>query len=400
MGLKLPAIEGGAPVREKALPYARQSLGDEELVAIKQALDSGWITTGPKVAEFEKGIAKRTGARHAVAVTSCTAALHLALSALGIGPGDEVVTTPLTFAATALAIMYAGAKPVLADIDDKTLNINPLEIEKKITPRTKALLPVHYGGNPCDMDAIMGIAKPRGLLVVEDAAHAIGATYKGREIGVFGNATCFSFHAVKNMTTAEGGAVTVADEGLAANLVAGRFFGITSDAWQRAASEKPWEYDVSEYGFKYNLTDIQAAMGLVQLGKLDSFLARRKEITEMYDKEFSALGELSLIENTTGAESARHLYVIRIRPERFKAGRDRLLAALRAEGISANVHYKPIHLHSFFAGKLDVNPGDFPVCEKAAEEIITLPLFPDMTDGDAGSVVEAVKKLVDYYRVN
>lgn len=398
MELNRPAIEGGKPVRANTLPYARQSLDDGDLDAVAGALKSGWITSGPRVEEFEKAVALKAGAPQAVAVTSCTAALQLALNALGIGPGHEVITTPLTFAATPLSAIYNGAMPVLVDIDERDLNINPDLIEERITSRTRAIMPVHYGGAPVGMDKILDIAQRHGLMVVEDAAHAIGAKYNGRPIGVHGHAVCFSFHAVKNITTAEGGAIATADADLSGRLRSRRFFGIPADAWQRAASPKPWEYDVFELGFKCNMTDIQAALGISQLKRLDSFLTRRREIVGRYDLEFSQMEELILNETMPGAESAHHLYVVRIRPERFKVGRDSLLAALRAEGINANIHYKPVHMHTFFIRHLGDLRGRFPVCERAAETLITLPLFPAMTDGDVSDVITAVKKLVEWYR--
>lgn len=398
MNLNKPAIEGGSPVRDTPLPYATQWLGDEEWCAIEDVLRSGWLTTGPKTEEFEAALSAYAGAPHAVAVTSCTAALQLALNALGIGPGGEVITTSLTFAATVFSILYNGAAPVLADIDPDTLNIDPADIERRITPRTRAILPMHYGGDPCDMAAIVDIAKRNNLAVVSDAAHAIGARYAGEPVARFGNAACFSFHAVKNMTTIEGGAILCADADLAGKLRARRFFGIANDAWQRAASDKPWEYDVSSIGFKCNITDFQSAMGIVQLKKLDSFLKRRREIVNKYNEAFSKIDGVLLKKDTPGGVSANHLYVIRIEPERFRVDRDRILAALRAEGIIANIHYKPIHLHTYFMKQLGTKRGMLPHCEAAADALITLPLFPAMTDADAESVVSALQKILDFYK--
>lgn len=397
MELIKPALEGGAPVRSTPLPYARQCLGEEEIAAVADTLRSDWITTGPRVTEFESAVSGYCGARHTVAVTSCTAALHLALNALGVGPGHEVITTSLTFAATPLAAVYNGATPVFADIDPATLNLDPGDIEHRITPRTRAIAPVHYAGRPCDMDPILDIARRHGLSVVEDAAHAIGASYKGRPVGGLSDIACFSFHAVKNMTTAEGGAAVTNSEDLASTMRTRRFFGVARDAWSRAASEKPWEYDVSELGFKYNITDIQAALGLVQLKKLDAFLARRREIAAAYDGAFSGMDQLILCGETPHFVSARHLYVIRIRPEALRVDRDRLLSALRAENIAANVHYKPAHLHTFFRGAFNTGPGMLPECERAGDTLITLPLFPAMTDGDVRDVITAVHRLCAWY---
>lgn len=397
MELGKPAIEGGAPVRSTTLPYARQWLGEDEIAAVTDTLRSDWITTGPRAGAFEDAISDYCGARHSIAVTSCTAALHLALNALGVGPGHEVITTSMTFAATPLAAVYNGAKPVFADIDPLTLNIHPQAIEELITPRTRAIAPVHYAGCPCDMDPILSIARKHGLSVIEDAAHAIGAVYKGRAIGTLSDIACFSFHAVKNMTTAEGGAAVTNREDLARTMRTRRFFGVARDAWSRASSDKPWEYDVSELGFKYNITDIQAALGLVQIKKLDAFLQRRKQIAAAYDAVFSSMEQLCLCRVPSDTQSAHHLYVIRIRPECFRVDRDALLAALRAENIAANVHYKPVHLHSYFMNTYQTGPGTLAECERAGRTLITLPLFPAMSDSDVQDVIGAVQKLCAWY---
>jgi dTDP-4-amino-4,6-dideoxygalactose transaminase len=395
--LSKPAIEGGSPVRATTLPYARQWLGEEEIAAVTETLRSDWITTGPRVVAFESAVTDYCGARHTVAVTSCTAALHLALNALGVGPGHEVITTSLTFSATPLAAVYNGATPVFADIDPVTLNINPDCIEEHITPRTRAIAPVHYAGCPCDMDPILALARKHGLAVVEDAAHAIGAVYRGRPIGTLSDITCFSFHAVKNMTTAEGGAAVTDREDLARTMRTRRFFGVARDAWSRASSDKPWEYDVSELGFKYNITDIQAALGLVQIKKLDAFLERRKQIAAAYDAAFSGMEQLTLCRVPHETDSAHHLYVVRIRPGFFRVDRDGLLAALRSENIAANVHYKPVHLHSYFMNTYQTKPGSLPECEQAGNTLITLPLFPAMSHSDVQDVIQAVQKLCSWY---
>jgi dTDP-4-amino-4,6-dideoxygalactose transaminase len=398
MELRKPAIEGGEPVRKEMLPYARHLIEDDDIEAVVQTLKSGWITGGPKIEEFENEIAKKSGAEYVVAVNSCTAALHIVVNALGIAEGHEVILPSLTFAASALAVVYNRAVPVFVDIDEDTLTLSPDMIEDKINMRTRAIMPVHYGGATADMDAISDIAARHSLAIVEDAAHAIGASYKGRPVGTLSNAACFSFHAVKNMTTIEGGAIATSDPDLAELSRCKRFFGIAQDAWRRSASPRPWEYDVSELGFKCNLSDIQAVIGISQVKKLDSFISRRRKIVDFYNCEFSKSEELVLTKTVEGAESAHHLYVIRIRPECFRVGRDHLLSALRAEGINANLHYKPVHLHSFFMRRYGTYPGMLPVTERAADALITLPLFPAMTDDDAQSVVDAVMKLVAYYK--
>ncbi|MFH1538386.1 MAG: DegT/DnrJ/EryC1/StrS family aminotransferase, partial [bacterium] len=268
MTVEKPAIEGGTPVRVETLPYATQWIRQDEIDAVVETLKSTWITTGPREKEFSEEFAKYVGAEHAIAVNSCTSALNLSVAVLGTGPGDEVITTPMTFVATVFAIIHSGATPVFADIREDTFNIDPDRIEGKITGRTKAILPMHYGGNPVDLDPVHEIAGKHGLKVIEDAAHAAGAEYKGRKIGAISDLTCFSFHAIKNMTCAEGGMITTADAETAARLKALSFFGISQDAYKRSASPRPWHYDVGEFGFKYNMTDIAAAMGLVQLRRL------------------------------------------------------------------------------------------------------------------------------------
>jgi len=398
MGLNKPAIEGGEPIRKDSLPYARHWLDESDIESVIETLRSGWITGGPKIGEFENEISKKIGASFVIAVNSCTAAMSLVVNALGIGVGHEVIVPSLTFAATPLSVIYNGAVPVFADIDPRTLTLDPSKIEEKINMRTRAIMPVHYGGTPADMDAINEIASRHSLAVIEDAAHAIGAYYKGKPVGKLSAAACFSFHAVKNMTSIEGGAVATDDPSLADAARTKRFFGIAQDAWRRSNSPKPWEYDVSELGFKYNMSDIQAVIGISQLRKLDSFIVRRKEIVAYYDRELSSAGRFILTEYAEGADSAHHLYVIRIKPECFRVGRDHLLAALRAEGINANLHYKPAHLHSFFMRRYGAGPGMLSETELAGETLITLPLFPAMSDADAESVVEALKKLSDYYK--
>jgi len=393
-----PALEGGDPVRSTVLPYATQSIGREEIEAVVETLKSVWITTGPREKEFSEKFAAYVGSKHAVAVNSCTSALNVSVVALGIGPGDEVITTPLTFVATTFAVIHAGATPVFADIRPDTFNIDPAEIEQKITPRTKAILPMHYGGTPVDLDPILAIAKKHKLKVIEDAAHASGAEYKGRKIGTFGDFTCFSFHAIKNMTSAEGGMITTADPEMASLLKALVFFGIPMDAYKRSTSPNPWHYDVEHLGYKYNMPDISAALGMVQLEKLDRFNARRAELTRMYNEAFSGMEEIITPVVTEGAKSSHHLYVIRIREEMMRVGRDHLLAALRAENIFANIHYTPIYRHPYFVKTMNLDPALFPACEAVASSIITLPLFPAMADEDLRSVVEAMSKIVKYYR--
>lgn len=398
MAIDKPAIEGGAPARDKILPYATQWLEQEEIDAVVDTLKSVWITTGPKEKEFTEKYAAYVGAKHGVAVSSCTAALNLSVIGAGVGPGDEVITTPMTFVATTLAVLQAGATPVFVDIEEDTLNIDVEKIESKITEKTKAILPMHYGGNPVKMDRILEIAKKHNLKVVEDAAHASGAAYKGKKIGSFGDMTCFSFHAIKNMTCAEGGMITTDDGELAERLKSMSFFGIPMDAYKRASSERPWHYDVEDMGFKYNMTDIAASMGLVQLRKLEAFNARRGELVKMYDEAFAGVDEIITPGYTEGADPSYHLYVVKLREGALSVDRDRALAALRAENIFANIHYCPIYRHPYFQRTMKLDPATLPVCEKVYGSIVTLPLFPRMTDADLNDVVTAMKKIIAYYK--
>ncbi len=398
MAIDKPAIEGGTPVRTEPLPYATQWIGEEEIAAVVETLKSVWITTGPRTAEFQDAFAGYVGAKYAVGLNSCTGALTVSVAALGVGPGDEVITTPLTFAATVLSIIYSGATPVLADIKMDTYNIDPASIEKKITGKTKAIIPVHYAGNPADMDDITAIAKQHGLKVIEDGAHAVGAEYRGRRIGTFGDMTCFSFHAIKNMTSVEGGMITTDDAGLASKAKALSFFGIDNDAYSRADSDKPWQYDVSAPGFKCNMPDICAAIGLVQLGKINEFNRLRASYVDFYNEAFSGVDELIKPVLTPGSKSSHHLYVIRITPGALRVDRDRVLSALRTENIYANIHYRPIYRHSYFERALNLKREDFPVCEEISESIITLPLFPKMTRRDVQDVVDALTRIVSFYK--
>jgi len=393
-----PAIEGGEPVRRDILPYATQWINQDDIDAVTGVLKSGWLTGGPKIGEFECAFADYVGAAHAVAVNSCTSALNMSVLALGIGPGDEVITTPMTFVATTLSIIHAGATPVFTDILEDTINMDTAGIERLITPRTKAIMPMHYGGNPVDLDAVLSVAKKHNLKVIEDAAHAAGASYRGRKIGTHGDIVNFSFHAIKNITCAEGGVMTFADAELAEKLRTLRFFGIPQDAFKRASSPTPWSYEVVSLGYKYNTTDIQCALGLSQLKRLGEFNALRKKYFEMYDSAFRDVEEIATPGITDGAESAYHIYVVKIDCGNLSADRNRILAALRAENIFANLHYTPVYRHPYFAETLKLDPAAFPVCERVAQTCLTLPLFPKMSEADLESVVEAVKKIISYYR--
>lgn len=392
------AIDGGQPVRSSFLPYAAHWIGEEEKNEVIGVLNSGWLTTGPKVKQFEEDLARYAGAKFAIAVNSGTAALHCCMAALDIKPGDEVITTPFTFLATVNSIIYLGGTPVLADVDKNTFNINPQEIRKKITSRTKAIIPVHYGGLPCEMDEILSIARRHNLKVVEDAAHALSAEYNSRRIGSFGDATIFSFHPVKNITTAEGGMILTNDAEIAKRCVMHRTHGITKEAMERYGKNADWMYDMQRIGYRYNMTEFQAALGVAQLKKIDCFQKRREEIVASYDQEFSKIPELIIPPRVAGLKSSWHLYVVRIREELLTADRNQIIKALKAENIGVNVHYIPIHLHSYYQQNYGLAKGMFPITENIYDSIITLPLFPKMGEQDVQDVIIAVKKVIGHYQ--
>ena len=392
-----PALEGGTPVRDTFLPYATQWIGEEEKKEILSVLDSGWLTTGPKVKQFEEDFARYVGAKYAIALNSGTAALHCCVGALDIGPGDEVITTPFTFLATANVIVYLGATPVLVDIDPITCNLDPLEIRRKITPRTKAIIPVHYGGQPCNMDEISKIAKEFNLAIIEDAAHALSAEYKRKRIGTLSDMTIFSFHPVKNITTAEGGMITTNDERLAKLCIMHRTHGITKEAMERYGKNADWGYDMQRLGHRYNMTEFQAALGVAQLKKLERFQKRREEIVAQYNAAFADL-PLILPQVSHDVKNAWHLYYIRLRPELLRVDRNNIIKALKAENLGVNVHYIPIHLHSYYQKNYGFKKGDFPLSEEVYDNIITLPLFPKMSEKDVQDVIDAVRKVVLYYK--
>jgi dTDP-4-amino-4,6-dideoxygalactose transaminase len=374
----------------RKIPYGLHWIDEAEVSEVTDTLRHGYLTSGPKVERFEKEFAEYCGVPHGVAVSSCSAALHLSMIALGVGPGDEVLTTPMSYVATSNAILHAGATPVFADIDARTFNLDPSQIERKINPRTKGILVVHYGGQPCDMDPILEIAVRHRLFVVEDASHAVHSAYKGRRIGSLSHATAFSFHPVKNMTTAEGGMVTTGSRELAEKIRCLRLHGIVSDYRQREKEEE-FEYPKMEYlGFKYNMTDVQASVGLAQLRKIEAFTARRREIADFYSGAFKDIPELEVPYRMPGCDPVWHLYVIKLALERLNVSRGKFMKALLNRNIVASVHYLPIHLQPYYRKRFGFKPGDFPVAESAYERMISIPLFPKMTDADAGCVAEAV----------
>lgn len=392
------AIEGGTPVRATFLPYGRQWLGPEEEEKVLEVLRSDWVTTGPVTKEFEAQFAKFVGSKHAVSCHTGTAALHLAVSAAGIEPGDEVVTTPFTFAATANAVLYRGGKPVFADIQPDTKNVEPAAIRKAITDRTRAVIPVHYAGHPCDLDEIHEIARDRGLLVIEDAAHAVSAEYKGRRIGGLSDLTIFSFHPVKQMTTGEGGMVTTNSDELAEKLRAYRAHGIVEDPEKRWAKGGSHYYEMRYLGHRFYMTEMQAALGVVQLAKLGRFQKRRRRIVDFYQKQLAAVDALSLPVERPYVRHAWHLYVVELAAKWLDGRRDEVFEAMRAENIGVNVHYIPVHHHPYYRERLGFRKGTFPNAERAYARVLTLPLFPRMTDEDAEDVVRALRKVIDAKR--
>src|SRR5450631_2973554 len=390
------AINGGSPVRTSFLPYGRQSVDEADIQAVVEVLRSDWLTTGPKVAEFEEAFAARVGAKYAVSVSSGTAALHAAAFAAGLKAGDEAITTPLTFAATANCVLYQGATPVFADVCGDTLNLDPEQMEKKITPKTRAILAVDYAGHPADLAQILEIARRQGLIVIEDACHALGAESDGQRVGSIADMTVFSFHPVKHITTGEGGMVATNNPQFAETLRRFRNHGISSNARQRQSAGQ-WHYEMVLLGFNYRLPDIVCALGIQQLKKLDANLARRREIAARYAAAFREISGVIPPAVRPGANPAWHLYPIRLNLERLTTDRPQIFRALRAENIGVNVHYIPVHLHPYYRERFGYNGGEFPVAEDSYARLISLPMFHGMSDQDAEDVIEAVKKVVGSY---
>ena len=378
-------------LRKSFLPYALPTIGQEEIDEVVDSLRSGWITTGPKVAKFEEEFAQYVGCRHAIAVNSCTAALHVILAALGIRPGDEVIVPTLTFCSTAHVVAHLGATPVIVDVDEDS-QISVDAVERAITWKTRAILPVHYGGQPCDLGEILQLAEERGIDVVEDAAHAVGCEYQGRKIGTHGRATAFSFYATKNLATGEGGMITTADTKLAERMRPLVLHGMTHDAWNRYTKQGSWYYEVADLGFKYNMTDIQAAMGIHQLRKLDRMNARRIEIAAKYNAAFAKIPELEI--PTLGEERTHvyHLYPIQI--SGLRIDRSVFINELKKANIGTSVHFIPLHRHPFYQKRYGYRIGDFPMAEKIYSGLVSLPLYPRMTDDDVQYVIEAVTHIV------
>jgi perosamine synthetase len=380
------------------VPFFVPDISEAEIDSVVETLRSGWLTTGPKVKQFEDEFAKYVGARHAVAVNSATAALHLALEAVGISRDDEVIVPTMTFAATAEVVVYFGARPVLVDCLDDTLNIDPAAVRAAVTPRTKAIIPVHYGGQPCRMNELHAIAAEHGLAVVEDAAHALPASYQGRLIGGLSAVTCFSFYANKTITTGEGGMATTNDDVLAERIRTMRLHGMSKGAWNRFAAKGDWYYEILDAGYKYNLTDVAAAIGLGQLSRCDDFRRERLRVVQRYNRGLAALNEIRTPTSHDDDQSAWHLYVIRIDRDRLTIDRNEFIQQLGAREIKTSVHYTPLHMHPYYRQTYGYQPDDFPVARASYERVISLPVFPKMTNDQVDYVVDSVRAIVEEHR--
>jgi len=380
------------------VPFHRASVGEDEVSAVAEALRSGWLTMGPKTFEFERNFAEYVGAPHAIAVATGTAALHLALEALGVRAGDEVLLPTTTFTATAEAVTYLGARPVLVDIDPDTMNLSPDDAARRVTTKTKAIIPVHLAGQPCEMRQIQRLAGAHNLKIIEDAAHALPSAYHGKRIGQISHATCFSFYATKTLTTGEGGMVATDDPVLADRIRLMRLHGIERDAWKRYRADGSWRYEILEAGFKYNLTDFQSAMGLVQLAKCDAMRQAREAIANRYNHAFSRMAELITPEVRPGLSSSWHLYILRLRLDSLHTDRDAFIRALQAHGVSCSVHFIPLHLQPYYQREFGYRKGDFPCAEQQFNCCLSLPIFPGMTEQEIQHVIHSVESAVTQFR--
>jgi dTDP-4-amino-4,6-dideoxygalactose transaminase len=380
------------------LPFHRALIEEEDIRAVVEVLQSGWLSTGPRVKEFEAAFARYTGASHAVAFSSCTAALHLALAAIGITEGDEVILPTMTFASSGEVVLYFKARPVLVDCEKDSFHVDPDQIAGAITSRTRAILPVHYSGYPCDMDAILAIARQHGLKVIEDAAHALPSRYKNRMAGTLGDITCFSFYATKTLTTGEGGMATTEDAELAERMRMLSLHGISKDAWKRYTAEGTWRYDILETGYKYNLTDIQAALGLAQLAKCDAMRERRDAIAKRYSEALRPLEAYEVPSAPAHTQHAWHLYVLQVNPAALRIDRNRVIDELKKRGIGTSVHFIPLHLHTLYQQQLGYRTGQFPNAEERFARAISLPIYPGLTEQDTDRVIEALHDIAHEYR--
>ena len=386
------------PADSKFIPFHIPAIDEDEIQSVVETLRSGWLTTGPKVKSFEEEFARYVGCKHAIAVNSGTAALHIALDAIGISEGDEVIVPAMTFAATAEVVLYFKAKPILVDCERDTFNLDPSQVEAAITSKTKAIIPVHLGGQPCEMDQILDIAKKHNLRVIEDAAHALPASEHGRTIGTIGDITCFSFYATKTITTGEGGMATTENSEWAERMRMMSLHGISHDAWKRYTKEGSWYYEILYPGFKYNLTDIAAAIGIEQLKKCNEFWETRQRIAMNYAKAFADLQEIQLPSYRDGVQHAWHLFVIQLNLERLKINRNQFIEALREKEIGTSVHFIPLHLHPYYRDTFGYKAEDFPNASAVFDRIISLPIYPKMTEGNVRDVIVAVRQIVQEYR--
>jgi len=380
-------------VREETLGYGGQTIEEDDVESVAETLRSDWLTTGPKVEAFEEKFADFVGTKEAVAVSNGTAALHAAMRAIGIGPGDEVIVPTLTFAATANSVVFEGGTPVFADVDPETLLLDPQSVKERITEDTKAVVGVDYVGQPCRYDALREISDAHDLVLLDDACHATGGTYKGDPVGSLADLNTFSFHPVKNMTTGEGGMVTTDDSDWADQMRRFRNHGITSTHHERA-EEGSWYYEIPEVGYNYRLTDFQCALGISQLKKLPEWVRRRREIARTYDEEFASMEAVQPVKQRGDSACAYHLYVIQLELEQLQVGREKIFNALRAEGIGVNVHYIPVHYHPYYREHFGTEEGLCPVAETAYERILTLPTFPRMSEKDVDDVLHAISKVL------
>ena len=384
-------------MRNTFLVFGNPQIEEDEIKEVVDCLRSGWISTGPRVAQFEELFKAYIGSKHALALNSCTAGLHLSMIVAGLKPGDEVITTPMTFAATANAILHTGASPVFVDIELSSMTIDPRLIEEKHSPKTKAILPVHLCGRPCNMDRIMGIAKNHNLLVIEDAAHAIEAQYQGKKIGTIGDMAVFSFYVTKNLVTGEGGMVTTDNDEYAEKIQTYGLHGMSKGAWRRYSDEGFKHYQIIFPGFKYNMMDLQAALGIHQLKRLEAGLARREELWKRYDEAFKDLPLVTPAPPENNTRHARHLYTILVKLEDVKADRDTIQQALHEENIGTGIHYISLHLHEYYRERYGFKPDDFPKALYVSERTISLPLSTKLTDDDVQDVIDAVRKVMDRY---
>ena len=392
------AARGGTPVRSSFLPFHQPFVDADDERAVLETLRSGWLTTGPRTKQFEQIFATYTGSAHCVGVNSCTAALHLALEAAGVGPGDEVITSPITFASTANVVVHRNARPVFADVEPDTLNVDPAALAAAITPRTKALVPVDFAGHPCELDAIMALGAKHGCAVIEDAAHAVGAEYRGRRVGGIADMTCFSFYATKNITSGEGGALTTSRQEWADRIGIMSLHGISRDAWKRYGTEGYRHWDIIAPGYKYNMFDLQAALLSSQFEKMERFHARRVALKARLDAGLRDVVEIGIPAQRPWVAHAYHLYPVIVLTEMLTADRDTIMNAIQAENVGVGVHFRAVHLHPYYADTFGFRRGMFPNAEYYSDRTISLPLYPKMTDGDADDVVAAVRKVMAHYR--